>query len=485
MGKLKRGSKKIGRNRKHRTVDKKVKAQSVSPAKQVFLEHAYHSGPAASNPELPEITNAIQGCELPESPETTGELQNCEHQEDGVPESLESGAETQSCDEQDDGVQLEGVDVSACLLTLFHKLKADLEECENKFTALDFNILKCTEKLHIIKFHEYDNDKVAIKYCVTIDTSLTATVNVHGKQLSSNHPVYQSSSTVHRAQDVLQLVSSLNGFCVCTGNSDPELVCNFTPASSVKAYLETNVGGQYNQTVRSVSCPLLIPSPGRRCEDCKTYRSTLRKTKNIKIVESKSPKDERTRIHSSKPNCAMSRDELAEKTRLLKLENKRLTSENKRLRARLLIKQELEESHELEESDNKEVEELVNDASSEIEKLWPDPHSFQRIFWEEQLKYNKLENKASMRWHPLIIKWALLIKSQSSKAYQSMRDLGFVNLPSERTLFDYSHCVPSKLGFVPEVASMLVKEAKDKGLYSKECTMQVCWTTSRRDQNQG
>ena len=49
MGLLKQGSKKIGRKRKQRTKDKKVKAQSLSSSKQVFLEHAYHSSPAASN----------------------------------------------------------------------------------------------------------------------------------------------------------------------------------------------------------------------------------------------------------------------------------------------------------------------------------------------------------------------------------------------------------------------------------------------------
>ena len=54
-----------------------------------------------------------------------------------------------------------------------------------------------------------------------------------------------------------------------------------------------------------------------------------------------------------------------------------------------------------------------------------------------------------MRWHHLVTKWVLLI-TNSSNAYQSMREPGFINLPSEKTLYDYSHCIPSKLGFVPE-----------------------------------
>lgn len=41
-----------------------------------------------------------------------------------------------------------------------------------------------------------------------------------------------------------------------------------------------------------------------------------------------------------------------------------------------------------------------------------------------------------------------------------MRDSGFIQLPSARTLFDYSHFTQSALGFQPDVTKMLHKEAK-------------------------
>lgn len=41
-----------------------------------------------------------------------------------------------------------------------------------------------------------------------------------------------------------------------------------------------------------------------------------------------------------------------------------------------------------------------------------------------------------------------------------MRDSGFIQLPSARTLFDYSHFTQSALGFHSDVTKMLHEEAK-------------------------
>ena len=483
MGKRKHGSKSIGRQRKKGRVKPKAKS-AESTSDQIQIEHAYvfHDTPAASN-SLSDIDNdevhSHQQDDVPhehvdqnEQLANADDIQNVEqHLDKYESHVLESVDEIQDFEQQDNVQHAHAADQSPeSEDEIFQKLKCDIGELRQQFVEQNFSILNCTKKLHALQFYELDETQtVAIKYCVTIDVSLTPSIHVHGKLLPSNHPVYHNVSKLQTADEFLQFISSLSKFCVCYGNPEPELVCNFTPVSSTKAYLETNVGGQYNPTVRSISCPLLIESPGRRCTSCMSYRSTLRKSKNAKITESVSP----VNIHSSKPNCAMAREELEEKTRLLKLENKKLNSEKKRLRARLLLQEEIKTSHSLKEEDNEEVETLVSEVSPEIEKIWPDPHSFQRIFWEEQMKYNQLENKSAMRWHPLIVKWALLIKSQSSKAYQSMRDLGFVNLPSERTLYDYSHCVPSKMGFIPEVAKMLIKECKEKGLYNEEHTKYV------------
>ncbi|CAG2225139.1 unnamed protein product [Mytilus edulis] len=62
------------------------------------------------------------------------------------------------------------------------------------------------------------------------------------------------------------------------------------------------------------------------------------------------------------------------------------------------------------------------------------------------------------------------MRNKSAKAYDAMRDSGFIQLPSARTLFDYSHYTKSALGFQPDVTKMLHEEAKKLGIeYDSIC----------------
>ena len=65
--------------------------------------------------------------------------------------------------------------------------------------------------------------------------------------------------------------------------------------------------------------------------------------------------------------------------------------------------------------------------------------SFRRLFWEEQLKAARANDARQMRWHPMIISWYLNLKLLSSSAYHSLCTAGFIKLPSERTLRDYTN----------------------------------------------
>ena len=80
------------------------------------------------------------------------------------------------------------------------------------------------------------------------------------------------------------------------------------------------------------------------------------------------------------------------------------------------------------------------------------------MFWEEQLKATYISNVRQVRWHPVIIKWCLNLKLLSSSAYHTLRTSGFVKLPSEQTLYDYTHYFKLKTGFQDEVNSQLVEE---------------------------
>lgn len=86
------------------------------------------------------------------------------------------------------------------------------------------------------------------------------------------------------------------------------------------------------------------------------------------------------------------------------------------------------------------------------------PDSFPRIFWEQQ-KMAVGKSPKGMRWHPLMIRWCLYLRHQSSKAYETIRKSGCFSLPSQRTLRDYSNCVRASSGFSVEVDRQLLQIA--------------------------
>ncbi len=96
-----------------------------------------------------------------------------------------------------------------------------------------------------------------------------------------------------------------------------------------------------------------------------------------------------------------------------------------------------------------------DDVSSSFE-----PGSFQSIFWEQQKRSIALSSSKGMRWHPLMIKFCLYLRHQSSKAYDLLRDSGVIRLPSQRTLRDYSNCVKAKPGFSCDIDYQLMLAAK-------------------------
>ena len=106
---------------------------------------------------------------------------------------------------------------------------------------------------------------------------------------------------------------------------------------------------------------------------------------------------------------------------------------------------------------------VMAESRHEIEQLYPEG-SFRRLFWDEQLKANKVKGKQGMRWHPLMIRWALNLKMRSGSAYHDMGEAGFIKLPSERTLRDYTHHFKETTGFQKELTDLLVKEADLKNL---------------------
>ena len=86
--------------------------------------------------------------------------------------------------------------------------------------------------------------------------------------------------------------------------------------------------------------------------------------------------------------------------------------------------------------------------------------SFQRLFWDQQMAAAKLSDPRQMRWHPHMIRWCLHLRLISGGGYRLLRESGTLQLPSERTLRDYTHVVPPAIGFQERVAEQLAEQAK-------------------------
>ena len=81
------------------------------------------------------------------------------------------------------------------------------------------------------------------------------------------------------------------------------------------------------------------------------------------------------------------------------------------------------------------------------------------FFWKQQQQALKVKNNRQLRY-PMMVKWCLHLKMVSSAAYHAMRSSGFIKLPSEQTLRDYTHLVKAATGIQPDVNAQIIKEAK-------------------------
>ena len=100
---------------------------------------------------------------------------------------------------------------------------------------------------------------------------------------------------------------------------------------------------------------------------------------------------------------------------------------------------------------------IMRDNEQRVRVAFPEG-CFAKLFWDEQLKAATAGDSRQVRWHPLLIKWCLNLKLLSSSTYHALRSTGFNKLPSERTLFDYTHYYTNKVGFQDDVNQQLVEE---------------------------
>ena len=123
--------------------------------------------------------------------------------------------------------------------------------------------------------------------------------------------------------------------------------------------------------------------------------------------------------------------------------------------------EEIADTHgsELDSRADQDIRQIMRESAASIRERYPS-NSFQRLFFEQQLKAASLRDARQMRWHPAMVKWCLYIRHRSSGTYETLRKSGCIFLPSQRTLRDYTHVASSRIGFSSEVDTMLVQTSK-------------------------
>ena len=205
-------------------------------------------------------------------------------------------------------------------------------------------------------------------------------------------------------------------------------------------------------TVRTSRCEVLLDAARNRCEACTTYRNNLR-----------------AMHHRVDHAPTLSPSSTASHTNIRYLNTPQRFKRYKGLKARCVAAEKkvkglkdninsliASSSVAVDKSLHQDLTKIVQDNQR---KEFPE-NSFQRLFWDQQMQSLTVQDNRQLRWHPMIIKWCLHLKMISSAGYHAMQSCGFIKLPSERTLRDYTHLIKFATGIQPEVSAQLRKEAK-------------------------
>ena len=299
-----------------------------------------------------------------------------------------------------------------------------------------------------------------VKFSVKVCDQLKWNVRVYGRLIPSGNVIYEEYPTdITSVETLTKICTSVEGMKVCTGNEDDSFVNILRDKGgaikrdeTVTAYLDVNCN-----CVRHSECLIMTKESGR----CMQYRSTLRTMKS----KSQNHTHESSLSHSSHTNYRyLEADELVERLRNVQAAKKKAQLTVHRLEERLqsIIEK---EGVDLLEEDAADLNDVMNEMDATARQKIA-RSQFQSIFWEQQQKYNKLRDKRQMRWHPLMVRFALNLKYLSSSAYHAVGN--FIALPSRRTLCDYTHVMSVNAGVSREMIARLKEDMKFDSCDSSE-----------------
>lgn len=282
---------------------------------------------------------------------------------------------------------------------------------------------------------------MSIKVKVTVHADLSAAVKV------LEMPASHLNENTMEGQRLHPYLSKLSSFHVCTGITDPTLQHFSKPPSAQSSqthFLHTTLvcpdeKPYITSCVRSASCLLL--SEELICKPCTKTIPLLQKQKN------RADEREKNKLHKNTPLNAVSHTTLKKEVKELRKTNSALEKELETIRKKIE-----QESITLDSELHEDLNKIISTHESEIND------DLVRLFWQEQSKAFQRKERG-IKWHPMMIRLALLIHSKGPSVYNTLRDTGILKLPGETTLRDYSNYIHPQPGFNPQVIEELKEQA--------------------------
>ena len=178
-----------------------------------------------------------------------------------------------------------------------------------------------------------------------------------------------------------------------------------------------------SDTIRHVNCHLVVGIEERTemCDQCAEYRLILLVLS--RRLQVKVPISSLRTLASSHTNYRfLSSPEKIERLKQLHHQNRICTKQLARLKLKLeeVIYQ---RGVTIDDEMSTDLCSIMNEEQQHVEKEFSEG-SFQRIFWDQQREVTTKRDPRGIRWHPLMIKFCLYLRHQSSKAYETLRQSG-------------------------------------------------------------
>ena len=307
---------------------------------------------------------------------------------------------------------------------------------------------------------------LVVTHCLTVNDSLHWSLFVHDHEVKQGSCAALASIPPQlNAIEFSHLLDMIDRLHVCSGHPDDHFVsmvsskkgvlksCSGSTAAILDSFAPVQLNGEhFSETVRTSACELLVHES--KCPSCKSYRAVLRamysrynSRDSSKITETTSHTNER---YLNTPEKKNKMEKMKKRVRMAESEVQKLKKKVAQLTD--------DQGDTVDCTLHDDLVSIMNEKSDEIRQAYPEG-SFSRLLWDQQLQAAQINDSRQVRWHPLIIRWCLNLKLISSAAYHAMKSAGFIKLPSERTLRDYTHVFESKTGFQPEVNDQLHKES--------------------------